>query len=98
MAARIGQRLGHVEVTQEGDLLVARVPYDPMLILDLSAIPGRRVEKRTLEGKKRVFTVNIVPADQAQALWAALKTRLPTGTLVLGTKGYRVIPQRTGGV
>lgn len=95
-AERIGERLGHVRVTQEGDLLVARLPYDPALIDAIRGIPGRRLEERQDAGKRRKYKVNLIPATQARALWAALKTRLPAGSLVLGVKGYRVIPARVG--
>lgn len=91
-AERIGERLGHIKVTREGETLVARLPYDERLIFAVARIPGRRIEKRQDAGKRRPYTVNVVPAAQRVALWTALRTRLPAGTLVLGTEGYRVIP------
>ncbi len=91
-AERIGERLGHVKVTHEGENLVARLPFDAALIQIVSAIPGRRIERRRDAGKRREYVVNIIPVTRRAALWSALRTRLPAGTLVLGTEGYRVIP------
>ncbi len=76
LAARIGARLRAVNVTAEGDTLRVKAPYSEEFNAAVRRVPGARWHA---ESKSR-----LVPQASRAALWEAIKSAYPAGTIIMG--------------
>jgi len=83
LAGILAKRLDGVRVTREGETLVVETPYNEAFVGKVRALrcaPWDNVRK-----------VNYVAAKNNKALWAALQSSFPKGTVVVGDNGVRVL-------
>lgn len=84
LARRIARRLGSVEITREGELLLVKTPRgldDDAFRAFVSAMSRLRGARWDGERKLRA-----VPIGQRRELWAVLRRCLPAGTIVAGER------------
>lgn len=83
LADRIADRLGKVEVTEEGSDFVVRTPFNEAFVSLVRGLPGRRWDAAA--------KANRVPVRERSRLWGILKQTFPAGTPVRGPRGVAVL-------
>ena len=82
LANRAQQRLAKVHITVEGTFFIVQTPFDPLFLIEVRRIPGRRWDYTR--------KVNAIPVAYKVALFEAL-LKAHAGELGVGPKGPFVI-------
>lgn len=83
LAARIARRVGVIVVTQQGDLLVVKAPFNEAFNDNARRVPGSRWDK--------LAKCRTVPVAARRQLWEALQASFPPGTMVQGREGLTAL-------